>query len=702
MGTLVAVTTAQRRRLREQFDAFARAAAVPKFRTMREFAEAEIRLPPNGPVAGDMFKVKTQPWTGHWLDEVDSQQYVFHVLVALVQGGKTLLGWVIPAMYHLFERNESVTCAVPIMDMAYTKWDEDFLPILKASRYAHLIPTIGVGAKGGKKFESITFLNGVKLKFVGAAGSDTARSGFTTKVLVMTEVNKMRALSTSKEAGPIAQFFARLKAHEMQRMRIFMECTVDDAQGEIWTRYLAGTASRLMLPCPKCGHHVGLERTDFKGWQEAEDEIAAREKAHYACSACAAPWTNDERKEANRRSVLVSRGQEITPDGAVVGSRPRTLTFSMRVNIANSNLKGDADLGWEEWDAKHNPDDEGLKEKTLQQFSWVMPWGGEAAHQDISPEIVASRLTGLDKGECPEDIETLVLMVDVHQKSLYWALLATGANRTRSFIDYGIHLNPDPKLYGSEEAIAMGLTQLADEMESRRFVTEQGRIVRLDLGAVDGGNWQHLVVSFMSSRGGIWRTVKGQGRKDAGEKYQVAKEMTADVWPGDHWAFRRQPATVEAGNKPWWMILADTSYWMHQLHSGFMMPAWMDAPGSDESSESRVLVRRPGSCALYGRNEDEHLRNVDATVMRSSFAAQVCGWIWKSEKTKTKGEQIDWHRQWDQDHFGDVAYDCLALDSVVRKSREAEASRRKAAMGKSPQVEVSGMDGRAFVASQRQ
>jgi hypothetical protein len=673
LGTLTAITAIQKRRLREQFHAFTRAAKVPQFRTMKEFAESEIRCPPNGPRAGEMFNSKTQPWTGHWLDAVDSYRYVFHVLVAIVQGGKTLCGWVIPAMYHLFERNESVTCAVPDMGMAFTKWDEDFLPILKASRYAHLLPTQGVGSKGGKKFSEVTFLNGAKLKFVGAAGSDTGRSGFTTKVLVMTEVNKMRALSTSKEAGPIAQFFARLKAHEMERMRIFLECTVDDENGEIWTRYIAGTASRAMVPCPKCGKRVCLERSELRGWQNAADEIAAREMAHYVCPSCEAPWTEEERKQANRLGVLVARGQQVTDDGKVIGDSPRTLTFSMRANIADSNLKPAKDVGWEEWDAKYNPDDEGLKEKTLQQFTWVMPWGGEAEHEGISPDIVASRLSGIDRGVLPEDVETLVVQIDIHQKWHVWTLLATGPHNVRSYIDYGISLNPDPRVVGPEQAIRRGLELLADDLETREYVTDQGRVVYLDLGLVDGGYYQNVALEFVTSRGGLWRLVKGQGKDEKqvkldANKYKKPEKRTADVRPGDHWFDSRQPAVEESDKKKWWLVVSDTNHWMHTLHDGFMKGTWLtDDKGIVQYDEFGQPIRRPGSCALFGESAEEHLRNLDEGIPKSNFATQVCGWVWKSVKTAKKGEQIGWHPQWaSHDHFGDTGYGCLVADSVVR------------------------------------
>lgn len=646
---------------------------VPQFRKMSEFAEAEIRLPPGGPLAGQMLKLDAQPWTRLWLNEVDSMNYVFHVLVALVQGGKTLFGWVLPTMYHLFERGESVTCVVPQMDMAFDKWNDDLLPILKASRFAHLMPVTGVGTKGGKELKSVTFLNGATLKFVGASGSDATRSGFTTRVAVLTEVNKYKTLSTSKEAGPIAQIFGRLQAHEMMRMRIYMECTVDESVGEIWTRFLGGTACQIKMPCPKCGKHVGLERENLHGWQQAPDELAAREMAHYVCPACEAAWTEEERKQANRRGVLVARGQEVDPNGTVVGEKPRTLTFSMRVNIANSLLKPTADIGWEEFDAKNNPDDDGKKEKALQQFKWVMPWGGEAEHEGIKPDIVASRLSGIDRGVLPEDVETLVVQIDIHQKWHVWTLLATSPHNVRSYIDYGISLNPDPRVVGPEQAIRRGLELLADDLETREYITDQGRVVYLDLGLVDGGYYQNVALEFVTARAGLWRLVKGQGKDEKqvkldANKYKKPDKRTADVRPGDHWFDSRQPAVEESDKKKWWLVVSDTNHWMHTLHDGFMKGTWLtDDKGIVQYDEFGQPIRRPGSCALFGESAEEHLRNLDEGIPKSNFATQVCGWVWKSVKTAKKGEQIGWHPQWaSHDHFGDTGYGCLVADSVVR------------------------------------
>lgn len=690
------LTKPQRRRLREEFAAFFAAARAPRFRSMGEFAQAEIIAPPGGPRPGLPINFDDQPWPRLWFAEVDSERFVYHALVAMVQGGKTLAGWVIPAMYYLFERQENVGCGIPQMEMAWDKWSRDLLPVIRASRYAHLIPTTGLGSKGGK-FESITFTNGVTLKFLSARGSDAKRSGITFRILVMTEVDKYdEAGESSRETNPVAQMIARLESHPMLNTRVFLECTPSFTTGKIWREYTGGTESRIVLQCPYCAAWGTLEREHLRGWQEAADEVAARELAHFVCPNCEHSWTEAERVSIHRTAKLVHRGQEVTPEGDIVGPVPRTYTLGFRASMANNCFKPAADIGWKEWRARHQPDEveteEGNNEKALLQFQWAKPWGGETAGTGINPEIVASRLSGLPPGVLPWNTETLVAKIDVHQKWHVWTLCAgvptlLGHPPAYTIIDYGLSLNPDPRgPDGPDHAVRRGLELLCAELEDRPYETEEGQIYKpgLDLGLIDSGSFSSIVLEVANARGGVWRLDKGQGKDDKRvkldeHKYQQPKQpRTADVRDGDHWFDSRQPAVDESDNKRWWLVIADTNHWMGKLHAGFMKTPWL----TDESGivlvdkQTQQPIRRPGSIALFGRceNDDQranseavHFRNLDEGITKSNFATQVCGWIYKSEKTKQKGEQIGWYPQWaSHDHFGDTGYGCLVGDSVVR------------------------------------
>lgn len=646
----------QNQTIADEFDMLLDACELPAFRSIAQFATDEIILPPGGPKQNQPYELDTQPWSRLWFDLVQSGKFTRFAVVGPTQTGKTLTCYVIIAMYFLFERHENVGCGIPQMEMAWDKWSRDFLPVIKASRYANLIPETGIGSKGGK-FNAITFTNGATLKFVSAKGDDAKRSGITFRILVMTEIDKFdEASDNSREGDPVSQMIARLDSYETLNSLIFMECTASLPKGRIWREYNNGSAAKIALLCPLCNTRVTPEREHLVGYIKATNEIDAREWSQFICPNCSKPWTEENRRFANMNAVLVHRGQEALPDGTIVGPLPKTLTAGFRWTAVNSMLRPAADVGGREWMARNDPDEDN-SEKTMLQWVWAMPWTGDTFGMDITEDIVASRLTGLARMECPEDVESIVCQIDLHLRWHYYTIMATSENGARSIIDYGLRWNPDQAVIGPAEAIRKGLEDLVEELENREYITEGGRFTSLDFGMIDGGYHQEVGVEFVQGRA-HWRLVKGQGRDDkAGDtKYIEPKEKTPDLRPGDHWNDRRQPAIAESNNRRWWLLFADTDHWMHQVHGSFMSEPFLEDG----------KTRRPGSLAIFGTDPSEHLRKADAEIVRSAYATQVCGWVWRAAASKKKGQKIGWESQYSQDHWLDTTYGCLVGDSVLR------------------------------------
>src|SRR4051812_4294071 len=104
---------------------------TPRLRTLREFAEQEIVLP-TGPYAGMRFNCARQPFSRLFLEQADAGWRRI-ASTGPSQSGKTLLSFVTPSLYHLFEVQETVIVGLPSMDMAGDKWTEDLLPVIQAS-----------------------------------------------------------------------------------------------------------------------------------------------------------------------------------------------------------------------------------------------------------------------------------------------------------------------------------------------------------------------------------------------------------------------------------------------------------------------------------------------------------------------------------------------------------------------------------------
>jgi hypothetical protein len=656
-------------------------------RPISQFALEEIILPPSGPHPGEAFTIERQPFAGLWFSLIESGLFVRYAITGPLQSGKTLCGVVIPAMFHLFEIGENVVYGIPQMEMAMDKWKQDLLPVIMASRYASLLPDSGTGSQGGK-FESITFKNGATLKFMSAKGGDEKRSGFTARVLVMTEVDKYdEASETSRESDPVTQMIGRSEAFEVMNTIVFMECSVSIETGRIWVEYTSGSMATIKLPCPYCPEYVTLERENLVGWQDAGNELDAREWAHFVCPCCGHPWTEEDRATAHKSAKLTHKGQTVV-NGEVVGPLPKTLTAGFRWNAANNLFKPAADIGWKEWKARFDPDEEN-GEKALLQFLWAQPWKGEVLEGiDLKPAIVASRLTGLARYEIPDDTETLVCHVDMHKRWHNCTVLATGGsgpNKWRSVVDYFVV--PTPWVEGTDNhvaAMSAALVEVRQLLADRRWVSPSGDEWDIDLHLVDAGFEQDMALVTISGFGPRWLLIKGFNPAETG--YKAPKEDTQEIKAGFHLHFSQQPAKPELKVRSWWLILVDTDFWMRQVHAGFATATTIDG------------VRQPGSIGLWGKDAGVHMQPAILQRLRSSFAEQVCGWKWVSQFNPRKGEMMGWVPN-GEDHWLDNLYNCLAGDAIVRqlhsrfhpKPTDAPAAREP----------MTTPNGQAFVATQR-
>jgi phage terminase large subunit GpA-like protein len=676
------IVAEQIKTLLEDFRNSFRAARPRAIRPISQFAEEEIRLY-KGPAAGRFFKIDRQPFSRLWFDLIESGKFQRYAITGPVQSGKTLLASVIPVMYYLFEMQEDVIFGIPSMAMAKDKWEQDFRPFIKASRYASLMPKKGQGHKGGP-FESITFENGVTFKFMSAKGDDAKRSGYTGRVLVMTEVDKYDEASESSDEGdPVSQMLARLKAHRAEDTIVFMEATPSTDEGRVWQEYINGSGSRIATPCPHCSHYVTLEREDLIGWQDATTEVEASIKAAFACPACGGLWSRDQRKEANRLAKLVHRGQEILPEGTIYGSLPETFTAGFRWNAANNVIKDAGDFATEEFRAKRSPNPE-TAEKVMLQFTWAKPWTGQLSTEqiDVTERMVASRLYCIPQGVLPKGTETLVVHIDVHKRNHYWTVLAGRANSIFDVVDYGIMPTPYAGEKNPQEAILAGLRAVRKLLEDKDWVTVDGDAMVIDVHLVDAGYEIETGLLFTRESGKSWYLIKGEGTPSH-TKYNQPKQSTKEIWLSDHWHFAMQPAG-------WWLIKGEADHWMRCVHNGLAT-----APFREDGT------RNPGSIVLYGSDPTIHTRNVDRTIARSSFAAQLVAWKWEppDERTVTCEWVPQYSKDGRDDHFFDNMYNCLIADRLARALRVHAASKTPAKPVS--QTPVTTEDGRAFLVTQR-
>ncbi len=567
------------------WDVFFQGLKPPRVRTYREFAEDEIILPPGGPEQGLPFRCEYMPWTGLVLDEFSRGQYNRFFACGAVQSGKTLLFFVIPTLYHLFEIGETVIIGVPMVEMAQSIYEERLEPVIRRTKYAELTPKKGSGSRGGK-FRSVRFENGAILRFMGSGGKTSQRVSHTGRVIVMTEIDKMVAadVSTDPEAGPTKQIEARSKAYGDDAL-VFGECTVSTKTGNIWTEVVEkGTDTRPYIQCPKCKAYVFPERAGLVGWREAEDVIDARERACFDCPKCEEVWTERDRQAALNHPVLVSKGQEITSRGKVIGDAPRTQTFGFRWNAMGSPMCTIAILAQEEWTAEHSEDPDDAK--ILTQQRWTLPY--EEDRVDLSGlnlAIIKAKMTRHPQGIAPPGTEKLTVFIDLGLYYCWWDAWAWMPGATGHLIDYGMLEVIHPRERDPQN-ITTALREFRDNILKPGWICD-GQAIEPDLVLVDAAWQADIVYAFVRE--------SGQGRYFASHGQGTSKNMPAwrkvkankDQAVGNNWVLSRQ--VKQKGQQQIRLVLMHVDYWKRKIHDGFVA-----APG------------KPGSLHLYSAGPDDH------------------------------------------------------------------------------------------------
>lgn len=436
---------------------------------MREFAEAEIVIP-DGPYEGRRFNCDRQPFSRHWFDLCASPRWNRKFAVGCTQAGKSLIGFNIPVLYHLFEMQETVIAAVPHMDMAGDKWREDILPIIERTRYRELIPTKGSGSRGGS-FDAIQFLNGVTLKFMSGGGGDKSRSAFTSRVLCVTEVDGFDlAGEASREADKFTQLEARTLAYGENKC-IYGECTVSIESGRVWTEWTNGTKTDLHVRCPCCRQYVELQREHLVGWQDADSEETARQNATWSCPKCGECWTEVDRRAANLEALPVHRGQSVNAEGQIVGEPPATRTLGFRWHAAHNFFYDTGYVGQEEWLASRAVDEENA-EKKQRQFLFTLPHIPTSIdHTPLTAHGIMGRVREPLREIIPADTEFLTMGIDIGKFRCHWILLAFRASGAIHIVDYG-RLECLADQLGEERAILAALVEFRDMVIDKGWLVE--------------------------------------------------------------------------------------------------------------------------------------------------------------------------------------------------------------------------------------
>ncbi len=601
------------------------ASVVPqKIRTIREFAEQEIILPAGGPFGGERLKIARLPWCGLWLDAISNSQYRRFLLTGVSQGGKTLLGSAVPVLYHLFECRETVIYAAPTLQMAMDKWNRDILPLIKFSKYKDLLPTEGKGSQGGD-VTSIQFKNGATLRFMTGGGSDKSVAGYTSRVVVITEIDGMdEASESSREADRISQLEARTKAFG-DRARIYLECTVSTEEGRTWKELKNGTNHRIALPCPHCKEYVTPERDDLKGWQDAENIVAAAKAAALCCPKCHAIWNEQDRRQANQLGRLAAEGQTIGKSGTISGEPKPTNTFSFRFNAVNNLFTTIGGIAENEWQSPRQTQSD-LAERELRQFLWAMPSENRTLTlSEMDAHAICRRQLNVARGLVPYGTRLLTIGIDCGKFRHHWVLLAWRSDAAPHVVDYG-QLETDCGQVAEEKGIITALREFRDKA-SLGWPVEQmeGRTpepnMKCNYILIDAGNWSKLITPFCAESGPQYVPCKGFGQG------QITRRK-ALIDPG-------YELVMQGG---YYLLEHNADIWKTYVHNRLQTP-----------------LNQAGALTLFKDEPKKHL----------SFGKHLTAEVKEETFVPDRGTVIKWKKINDNNHHLDaMALGCLGANAA--------------------------------------
>ena len=238
------------------------------------------------------------------------------------------------------------------------------------------------------------------------------------------------------------------------------------------------------------------------------------------------------------------------------------------------------------------------------------PEQGGPEESGIYAGLVASKLSGLDRGVIPANCRLLTAGIDIGKVAIHWSVTAWSNNAIGSVIDYGVQ-DVWPKNRDNEKAVEMAIVQalfgLRDMFSAAEYTTVDGEIIPIQTALVDAGAWDRAVYEFIRGTGQTtYRASKGIGETGDGRRsfFRAPDKPTPEKRIGDHCYLALQQADGI------WLVGMDSDYWKGWLHQRFITPDG-----------------QPGSLTIFGSDKREHV----------AFSHHICAEVQVEEFIEGKG-----------------------------------------------------------------
>ena len=280
---------------------------------------------------------------------------------------------------------------------------------------------------------------------------------------------------------------------------------------------------------------------------------------------------------------------------------------------------------------------------------------------NVTPDLVAGRVNGFERGELPTGTDCAVAFCDVNTRAgagLSWAVVAFGPGRVAAVVDYGRYPERGPLVEKNASArarataVAAAMHQVTAKIAGLRLFRRVGdrRIpIRVTALGFDRGFMPDVIHRVRNVLAKTGYYANGERHLDGGrEAARLPVPFPLVCVRGFSWNrygtrkkdMIRRGDHVHASRSQYGEYLAEMApYWREIMQSGFMETPLM-----------------PGSLSIFGRNSVEHY----------AFAQEVC-----AEKLVRKYVHPTGVLAWDwattgAEHWCDALTGCFALASWFR------------------------------------
>jgi phage terminase large subunit GpA-like protein len=477
--------------------------------------------------------------------------------------------------------------------------------------------------------------------YTGNAGSAGRLAGKTVGRLWLDELDKYPETVRGRgktEAGAVSLARARLaKARSSGGSKELNASTPTEEGLGIDREYAHSDRARWEIPCPSCGAYQALEWSlDGAGgvkWEGGTgsdlDELArevlkarARRSAFYECRHCGGRIESFQKRELWRRGRWVREGQEVRPDGEVVGDAPAVSTRGYRLSWLDSSLRSFGDAAAEFIDAG------GTLTRYFVNSILGDVWREESERttEDVLASIVSINATHDSApeyllGTVPPEALALTGSLDIQKGHGYYLVVGWGLHERAFVVDFG---TVDIPFIPTTKAWAAMTPEEVDEHRARLAArwAQAEELVRSTWPAADGGEPYGAA---------LWSVDTGY---NAGDVYRFAERMgsTVRAVKGDAFVDGTKLSEVPeperfglAGPMP--LALVGTNTWKTELHD-------------------RLHRLAPAMGSIYfptdffdreGRRFLAHM----ASEVRKRTASNRRGWAWEKKRESIRNDWLD-------------------------------------------------------------